>query len=152
MKTLTDYEQIGFLTEANLADGHAYQGLTAGQEVIVDRLGTAWRTSEAESVPESEHRYIGRYARLIGSPGLQAAPGHLILPTASNSIDLVAAYLTLTGKRVLLTCPTFDNLALILRRRGADPSPVSEREVRDGESLSRFHPHSELVKCRVRTA
>ncbi|CAL9325960.1 Histidinol-phosphate aminotransferase [Streptomyces sp. enrichment culture] len=145
VKTLTDYEQIGFLTGANLADGHAYQGLTTGQEMIVDRLGNAWRKSEAESIPESEHRYIDRYAELIGSAGLQAAPGHLILPTASNSIDLVAAYLTLTGKRVLLTCPTFDNLALILRRRGADPAPVSERQISDGESLARRLPGTDVL-------
>ncbi|WNI18660.1 aminotransferase class I/II-fold pyridoxal phosphate-dependent enzyme [Actinacidiphila sp. ITFR-21] len=137
MKTLTDYEQMGFRTAANLADGHAYQGLTRGQETIVDRLGATWRKAEAESIPQSEHRYVERYAGLIGSASLHRAAGHLILPTASNSIDLVAAYLKLAGRRVLLTHPTFDNLALILWRRGVRPNPVAEREIADGGLLAR---------------
>lgn len=128
-KTLTDYEQIGFGTKANLADGHAYQGLSRSQAGIVDRLSDLWAYSENQSIPESERLYVRRYADLLGSEHLPGASTHLILPTASNSIDLVAAYLKLRGSRVLLTHPTFDNLALILRRRGVDLCAVSEPEV-----------------------
>ncbi|WP_170837638.1 pyridoxal phosphate-dependent aminotransferase [Actinopolyspora xinjiangensis] len=128
-KTLTDYEQIGFSVEANLADGHAYQGLSHSQAEIVERMSDLWAYSEAQSIPESTQIYVDRYADLIGSAYLPDASTHLILPTASNSIDLVAAYLKLRHSRVLLTHPTFDNLALILRRRGVDLYPVTEPEV-----------------------
>ncbi|MFD9735815.1 aminotransferase class I/II-fold pyridoxal phosphate-dependent enzyme [Umezawaea sp. NPDC059074] len=124
--TLTDYEQIGFATSANLSDGHAYQDLSPGQSDVVARLAELWSTSEAMSVPESERLYLNRYAGLIGSAHLGSAAAHLVLPTASNSIDLVASYLALRGDRVLLTHPTFDNLALILRRRGVTPHPITE--------------------------
>ncbi|MFD7923867.1 pyridoxal phosphate-dependent aminotransferase [Streptomyces sp. NPDC059740] len=133
VKTLTDYEQQGFSTSANLADGHAYQSLTPGQQQIVAGLEGFWKQAEAQSIPESEWLYRERYAQLIGSSGLQAAAGHFILPTASNSIDLVAAYLRSTGGRTLLIHPTFDNLALILRRRGVRPLPVEESPLATGD-------------------
>lgn len=136
-KTLTDYEQIGFSTHANLADGHAYQGLSRRQEGIVTRLSDLWLTAETQSIPGSERLYVERYADLIGSNALPAASTHLILPTASNSIDLIAAYLKLTRKRVLLTHPTFDNLALIMRRRGVDLQPIAEWEIAISELLER---------------
>ena len=137
-KTLTDYEQIGLSTKANLADGHAYQGLSRSQEDIVTRLGELWAYSEAQLIPESERRYVERYAELIRSDHLPAVSTHMILPTASNSIDLVAAYLKLNHSRVLLTHPTFDNLALILRRRGVDLRPVSEPQTTGDDLTSRL--------------
>lgn len=130
-KTLTDYEQVGFKASVNLADGHAYQDLSCSQESIVDRLGSIWRESDRQTIPESESLYFQRYAALINSPGLLRAAGHHILPTASNSIDLVGAYLHGLGSRVLLLHPTFDNLALLLRRRGVCPQPISENEIND---------------------
>ncbi|MFI9011472.1 pyridoxal phosphate-dependent aminotransferase [Actinosynnema sp. NPDC053489] len=144
-RTLTDYEQLGFGTGANLADGHAYHALNAGQALIVDRMRELWARSDAQSIPESEDLYVRRYADLIGSPALRGAGHHLILPTASNSIDLVAAYLRLTGGRVLLTHPTFDNLALILRRRGVDVHPVSEREVVEAAALDRVPAGADVL-------
>lgn len=130
-KTLTDYEQIGFQATVNLADGHAYQELGRSQELIVERLGDIWHESQQQTIPGSEDLYLQRFAALIDSPGLLRAAGHSILPTASNSIDLVGAYLHGLGSRVLLTHPTFDNLALLLRRRGVQPQPISEIEIND---------------------
>lgn len=134
--TLTDYEQIGFGVDANLADGHAYQALSAGQSAVVARLAETWRTSEQETIPASEDRYIRSFASIAGEPGVLAAAGKFVLPTASNSIDLVGAYLKLRDSRVLLTHPTFDNLALLLRRRGVEPAPISEPELVDSNALA----------------
>lgn len=133
-KTLTDYEQIGFRASANLADGHAYQELSTSQASIVSRLDEIWNGSLRQTIPNSEQLYLERFAQLIGSPGLLTAANHSILPTASNSIDLVGAYLRSKGSRVLLTHPTFDNLALLLRRRGVDPQPITEDEIRDADA------------------
>lgn len=134
--TLTDYERMAFSTQANLADGHAYQGLSRNQKSIVDRMSELWACSEVQSIPDSESLYIRRYANPIRSDYLPGASTHLILPTASNSIDLVAAYLRLRRSRVLLTHPTFDNLALILRRRGVDMRPVPDSDI-TGSTTSR---------------
>jgi len=129
--TLTDYEMIGFGAKANLSDGHAYQNLSVSQQRIVSRLSEIWQESEQQTIPDSEQHYLERFARLIASPGLLSVAGYSMLPTASNSIDLVGAYLKSKGSRVLLTHPTFDNLALLLRRRGVEPQPISEVEIQD---------------------
>ncbi|PPI55355.1 aminotransferase class I/II-fold pyridoxal phosphate-dependent enzyme [Rathayibacter toxicus] len=134
--TLTDYEQLGFSTEANLADGHAYHELSPGQASIVDRVSEIWRETERHSIPSAERSFLERFSSLISSRGLREVAGSVILPTASNSIDLVAAYLRLRNSRVLLTHPTFDNLALLLRRRGVPIAPIAENEIRDLQRLS----------------
>lgn len=144
-RTLTDYEQIGFRASVNLADGHAYQELGRGQKSIVGKLDEIWHDSLNLSIPASEELYLQRFARLIDSPGLLTAAGHSILPTASNSIDLVGAYLVARGSRVLLTHPTFDNLALLLRRRGVAPRPISESEILDGSALDAYLRTSDVL-------
>ncbi len=152
MKTLTDYEQLGFQQASNLADGHAYQGLSESQLDIVARLSEIWQRSERDSIPDSEQRYLERFARLSRSPGLLSVASSSVLPTASNSIDVIGAYLRGKGSRVLLTHPTFDNLALLLRRRGVEPRPISEASVqypaalaarlRDADTLFLVNPNN----------
>ena len=49
--TLTDYEQLGFFTEANLADGHAYHELSSTQLKIIERLEEIWHRADSQSIP-----------------------------------------------------------------------------------------------------
>lgn len=58
-----------------------------------------------------------------------------IAPTASSSIDIVAAYMASEGVRVGLITPAFDNLNLMMRRRGVDVTPVPEAEFLDLDRL-----------------
>jgi aspartate/methionine/tyrosine aminotransferase len=49
-----------------------------------------------------------------------------VCPTASNSIDLVGAWARTTKTKVGLIEPTFDNLALLLKRREVEVQSISE--------------------------
>ncbi|QEG79287.1 aminotransferase class I/II-fold pyridoxal phosphate-dependent enzyme (plasmid) [Bartonella kosoyi] len=129
--TLTDYEQVGFSIELNLADGHAYQECTDCQQKIVKRMSEIWHATEQQSILDTEESFIHCYGNLISSSGLSEVADSMILPTASNSIDLVASYLSHRNMKALLTYPTFDNLALLLHRRGVPIFPVTESELID---------------------
>jgi aspartate/methionine/tyrosine aminotransferase len=64
-----------------------------------------------------------------------------ICPTASNSIDIIGAVLAQAGHAAHLIEPTFDNLALILRRRGVPLQVMRETDVFDavaGGELATF--------------
>jgi len=134
--TLTDYEQLGFFTEANLADGHAYHELSSTQLKIIERLEEIWHRADSQSIPASERSFLEAFSSLISSDGLRKVSNYMVLPTASNSIDLIGAYLHAKKLRVMLTHPTFDNLALLLRRRGVPITPISDDDIIDVRQLN----------------
>lgn len=117
-QTLTDLEVVGLQSEFNLADGHAYQAL--GQEFadIIEDLSRIWRLSETVRVPEAEHDFREAFAALAGSSGMAKLPFFKICATASNSIDVIGTILAAKKLRTALIEPVFDNLSLLLRRRG----------------------------------
>jgi aspartate/methionine/tyrosine aminotransferase len=118
MKTLTDYEIQGLNSPCNLADGHAYHFISEIATGFESSLPLIWAQSEVTSVGDAETRFLEAFARLIDVPQLVKHTGFRFAPTSSNSIDIAAAYLAENAPRVLLVEPTFDNLALLLRRRG----------------------------------
>lgn len=117
-RTLTEVEYLGLRGSCSLADGHAYHNLPPHLDVIVDRLPSIWRECTTRKVPDIEAEFAHIFGHAAGSKYLASATNIRIAPTASNSIDLVGALLKSQGARVALIEPTFDNLALLLRRRG----------------------------------
>jgi len=126
MKTLTDLEVDGFHHDFNLADGHAYQDLGETFADIVDALPTLWTTCEHTRVPDAEQRFRAAFATLAGSEAMMTSPFFKVCPTASNAIDVVAAALAQMQLETTLIEPTFDNLSLLLRRRGVRLRPLAE--------------------------
>ena len=126
LKTLTDFEQAGLHSHFCLADGHAYQDLHPSFNPIVRSLPEIWKSSAEQSIPEAEIQFNQRYASFIQAPILSNYQHVRICPTASNSIDLVAAVLKNLQFNAVLVEPTFDNLALLVKRRGVQLSPVQD--------------------------
>lgn len=126
MKHLTDYEIAGLQAELNLADGHAYHSLEELFSGITQRLPEIWDKSDTTRVSDAQDAYLDAFGRLIGSDTLRTQVKTRISPTSSNSIDIVSAFLNLHARRVVLVEPTFDNLALLLRRRGCALTALSE--------------------------
>lgn len=124
--TLTDVEIQGLSAPASLADGHAYQDLGPFFAPIVSDLPDIWAEAQLSSIPDMEARYKYSLSTLVGSAGLESLDNFVICPTASNSIDIVGALLAMRRMRVALVEPTFDNLALLLKRRGVDVVPLNE--------------------------
>lgn len=121
--TLTSWEYAGLRNARNLADGHAYHELPDALGGVVDQLPRLWRTAERYSIPDLENQFREAWSEVAGTPTLRHY-GLRICPTASNSIDLVGAACHEMGLRVGLVEPTFDNLALLLRRRGVPLHPI----------------------------
>ncbi len=131
LQTLTDFEVSGLHANVCLADGHAYHDLHPDFERIVDGLPTIWRDAAKLSIPEAEQRFNQSYSSLIKAPILFDYPHFRICPTASNSIDLVAAVLKHLQLNTVMIEPTFDNLSLLIRRRGVPLQHVSDKVLFD---------------------
>lgn len=127
LNTLTDFEVAGLHSNFCLADGHAYQDLHSAFYPIVQSLPEIWKNSAELSIPEAEQSFNDCFATFIREPILKNYPNFRICPTASNSIDLIAAVLNHLQFSVALIEPTFDNLALLIRRRGVSLSSVCDK-------------------------
>ena len=114
--------------DGNLADGHAYHGLDSMLPGLSSQLSFIWETCEMTSVHDMESQFRESFARLIGSPTVAGVRAAVVCPTASNSIDIVGALLAERNVSALMLEPTFDNLALLLRRRGVPLASVCEDE------------------------
>jgi aspartate/methionine/tyrosine aminotransferase len=117
-KTLTDYEISSLSSKFCLADGHAYHDPHPAFARIISGLPDLWEQTARKTIPEAEAHFRDTYASLIKSKALANHTRYKVCPTASNSIDIVGAALKAKGLSVGLVEPTFDNLALLLRRRG----------------------------------
>lgn len=132
---LTQYEYHALKAEMNLADGHSRQDLDPQFQKIFSNLNQIWREAESTCERKMEIRFRDTYASLIESKLLPKCDNFFISPTASSSIDLVAAFLKEKSATVGLIEPCFDNLALLLKRRGVPLIPVAEQELRDPDQI-----------------
>lgn len=126
--TLTSFEYAGLQGLRNLSDGHAYHEMPDALRGVIDELARWWHEAARTRVPELESRLRHAWAEAATAPSLHDF-GHVrMCPTASNAIDIVGAAAKELRLRVGLVEPTFDNLALLLRRRGVPlvPVPVDE--------------------------
>jgi aspartate/methionine/tyrosine aminotransferase len=126
-RCLTDFEILGLAHDLNLADGHAYQDLPHAFDHIVADLPALWRAAETTPVPEAEERFRHSFSTLAHSPAMETLP-FKICPTASNSIEIVAKVLADRRAHTRLIEPTFDNLALLLKRQRVALSAIDENQ------------------------
>ncbi|MBA8827774.1 aspartate/methionine/tyrosine aminotransferase [Saccharopolyspora lacisalsi] len=134
-ESLTRYEVIGLGEEFNFADGHAYHPMPAMYASVESRLTEIWRETASKNIRDLEVEFKDALARLICSDALRKSTSFSISPTASSSIDIVSAYLVSEGVRVGLITPAFDNLNLMMRRRGVHVTPIPEAEFVDLDRL-----------------
>ncbi|MFG5864535.1 aminotransferase class I/II-fold pyridoxal phosphate-dependent enzyme [Metapseudomonas sp. CR1201] len=138
LNQLTDYELVGLRGGYNLSDGHAYHDINESFPDFPLALLDIWKDSESTRVNLAEQRFKASFSKLIGSDALASSSNFKVSPTASNSIDLVAAYLAVKAPRVLLVSPTFDNLALLLRRRGCKLRLIEDGYFRSSSNSARL--------------
>ena len=129
--TLTNIEIQGLRSPFNFSDGHAYHDLFPFYEKIIQRLPELWLESTRASIPEMEAWFKKVFADFFNLEALRTWESFNICPTASNSIDLVGAWARSQGVKVGLVEPTFDNLALLLRRREVELQPLTEGCIRN---------------------
>jgi len=137
LPNLTQYEHLGIESEFNLADGHAHQFQDPAQQLIVGQLPSLFTESERRPLRSLEDHFQRCFYELAGQPTALRRRQTLLCQSASQSIDLVAAFLSAQGTPVGLLRPCFDNLPGLLRRRGAELRPVAERDLA-GPGLERL--------------
>ncbi|MQY15049.1 LL-diaminopimelate aminotransferase [Streptomyces sp. RB5] len=129
LPNLTQYERIGIERELNLADGHARQLSDSTQREITALLPALYTQCESVGQQSVEALFQDTFYRLAGQQSARTHTSTLMCYSASLATDLVAAFLAAERIRVGLLTPCFDNLAGLLRRRGADLVPVPEETV-----------------------
>jgi len=126
-KTLTDFEEAGLHQHFCLADGHAYQDLHPSFLNIIQSLPQIWHKMASQSIPSTAQMFNSSFAKLINAPVLENFNCNFkICPTASNSIDIIGAVLHVLKYSVVMIEPAFDNLALLMKRRGVDLHSVKD--------------------------
>jgi aspartate/methionine/tyrosine aminotransferase len=135
-QALTEIEALGLASRHDMANGHASQELASSQQRIIESLPELWTAASQMKSSEAEATFKSAFCRLANSPSLNSYNHFKICPTASNSIDTVATWLAEKQLRTALIEPTFDNLYLILKRRGVQLTSLPEQSIHEPETNS----------------
>ncbi|MGW6598230.1 enduracididine biosynthesis enzyme MppP [Streptomyces sp. NPDC055036] len=133
-ENLTQWEYLALNSELNIADGHARQALSPGQQKIVNELPLLWAESEQRPVQQIESEAHQAYFTLLGQHRYPAEPGRVLSCYSSSvSMEILARSLSAEVDRVALVHPTFDNIADLLRGNGLELVPVEEDTLHGGD-------------------
>lgn len=133
--SLTEFEIEGLISKYNFADGHAYHSMPEILLPVIENLSSIWTATANKPIPTVEEEFKLKFANAIGSKTLSSHKFYSIAPTASNSIDIAATLLKSQNCKVGLLEPAFDNLYLILNRRGVEVSSIQEQDLNNLNSL-----------------
>ena len=123
---LTEVEQLAIDSEINLSDGHPRQALSDTQRELVQGFPELFWLAESEPFADLERR---AQTAFLGALGQSRAPvdGGRVFSALSSSVATMVLANILSGHRLALLHPTFDNIHALLS--GAmHVLPVSERE------------------------
>jgi aspartate/methionine/tyrosine aminotransferase len=137
-QALTEIEALGLASQHDLANGHASQELAQAQQHIIAKLPEIWTRAAKQKSRKAELMFKDAFRKLAQTPSLINYEHFKICPTASNSIDVVATWLAEKQLKTALIEPTFDNLYLILKRRGIDLTALPETLLHTGEFKTAF--------------
>lgn len=125
MPTLTSWEtQAMKSNELNLADGHAYQEFPSTLSTLINKMPEIWHRASNSSFTQTVDDFRHAWCQVSGTTSLLENGIMRLCPTASNSLDIVAAWCQTRNLTVGLIEPTFDNLALLFRRRKVPLVPI----------------------------
>lgn len=152
-KALTEIEALGLASQHDLANGHASQELALSQQRIIASLPEIWAKAAKQKSKDAEAMFKNAFLKLANTPSLINHEHFKICPTASNSIDTVATWLAEKQLKTALIEPTFDNLFLILKRRGVELSSLSEESLHNlPDTALDFSPLSQGSNAAYKTA
>ena len=137
-QALTEIEALGLASQYDLANGHASQELAPSQQRIINSLPQLWQQGASQKSRDAEMMFKNAFSKLAQAPSLANYEYYKICPTASNSIDTVATWLAEKNLSTALIEPTFDNLYLILKRRGVTLTALPEESLYDGSYATAF--------------
>jgi len=127
---LTELEILAEQSGVNLADGHARQSLSAGQQRIVADLPGLFSAAQRLSPRALDRQAQTAFLTALGQHHALAGAELLTCYSSSVAMEILARAAHAAGlRRVGLVHPTFDNIPDILRGVGMQLVPVAEEQL-----------------------
>jgi enduracididine biosynthesis enzyme MppP len=137
---LTQLELAGLDAEVNVADGHARQELSAGQQRIIDHLPELFTRAASRPVAELQRAAHAAFFEVFGQHDRPRQPDQVLSCYSSSvAMEILARSLVREVDTVALLHPTFDNIPDILTGVGLRLLPLEE-DVLGGGDLDRAIP------------
>ncbi|MFF5211994.1 enduracididine biosynthesis enzyme MppP [Streptosporangium sp. NPDC000396] len=138
---LTELEHLALNSELNVADGHARQQLSEGQQRIIDELPTLFEKAAVQPVADLERDAHRAFFHLMGQQSYPIGPNPVLSCYASSvAMEILARSLVTKTDAVALIHPTFDNIPDILRGVGLRLVPLEEDPLHAGDLSSVVPP------------
>ncbi|MEU0564235.1 enduracididine biosynthesis enzyme MppP [Nonomuraea sp. NPDC005983] len=133
---LTELEILALDSDLNVADGHARQELSAGQQRIIDELSTLFQKAALQPIADLERTAHRTFFALLGQHRYPVGANPVLSCYASSvAMEILARSLVTKTDAVALVHPTFDNIPDILRGVGLRLVPVEEDPLHLGPAV-----------------
>ena len=143
--SLTQMQLLGVASETNVAEGYPRFEPTSSQAAILDRLSELMAEARNTPYPAIEVRAHQAFLHALGQASAPIGSGRIISFYSSTvAFDVAAAALARRVRTVGLVHPVIDCIPALLRARGLQLVPVSERALRAGNPFE-AHPEIEAI-------
>ena len=135
--SLTQMQLLGVASETNVAEGYPRFAPSQTQQAIVDRFPALLVDAARTPYPQLESRAHAAFFHALGQRSVPIGSGRILSFYSSTvATDVVGACIARTGRRVALVNPIIDCIPALLRHRGLELVPVSERRLAGPDPLA----------------
>lgn len=135
--SLTQMQLLGVASETNVAEGYPRFAPTASQQSIIDRFPRLHAEAYRTPYPQLESRAHAAFFHALGQRSAPIGSGRILSFYSSTvATDVVAGTLAQVGKRIALVNPIIDCIPALMRHRGLELVPVSERRLAGPDPLA----------------
>ena len=143
--SLTQMQLLGVGSETNVAEGYPRFEPSPGQAAILGRLTELMDEARRTPFPVLEVRAHAAFLHALGQSAAPVGSGRIISFYSSTvATDVAAAALARRLRTVGLVHPVIDCIPALLRARGLQLVPLSERVLQAGDPFA-AHPEVEAV-------
>jgi aspartate/methionine/tyrosine aminotransferase len=143
--SLTQMQLLGVGSETNVAEGYPRFEPSPGQAAILGRLTELMDEARRTPFPALEVRAHAAFLHALGQTAAPVGSGRIISFYSSTvATDVAAAALARRLRTVGLVHPVIDCIPALLRARGLQLVPLSERVLQTGDPFA-THPEIEAV-------
>ena len=135
--SLTQMQLLGVASDTNVAEGYPRFAPTPSQQSIIDHFPRLHAEAYRTPYPQLESRAHAAFFHALGQRSAPIGSGRILSFYSSTvATDVVAGTLAQVGKRIALVNPIIDCIPALLRHRGLELVPVSERRLGGPDPLA----------------
>jgi aspartate/methionine/tyrosine aminotransferase len=134
--SLTQMQLLGVASDTNVAEGYPRFAPTPSQQAIIDRFPELHAEASGTPYPQLEARAHAAFFHALGQRSAPIGSGRILSFYSSTvATDVVAGTLAQVARRVALVNPIIDCIPALMRHRGLELVPVSERRLAGPDPL-----------------